>query len=259
MTPAGHPDHRRLGGARRRIRPPMRGARRGARSGRPPPRPARGAEGASLAATSMSSPPTSPRPARRASLIAELEAEGLAVDTLINNAGFGLAGKFAGLPRRPAERDDRPQRAHPDRALPPRPPRDARARASGAILNVASTAAFQPGPNMAVYYRDQGLCPLLHRGAAPRAEGQRDQGLRALPRPDRDRVRRGRRLEEPGAGADQGPAPRRSSAPASRASTPTRRSSFPACPTRSPPRSAASSRARRCGGSSAAIKVDGGT
>ena len=27
-----------------------------------------------------------------------------------------------------------------------------RARGEGAILNVASTAAFQPGPNMAVYY-----------------------------------------------------------------------------------------------------------
>ena len=33
-----------------------------------------------------------------ASLIAELEAEGLAVGTLINNAGFGLAGKFADRP-----------------------------------------------------------------------------------------------------------------------------------------------------------------
>ena len=35
---------------------------------------------------------------RRRSLIAELEAEGLTVDTLINNAGFGLAGKFADRP-----------------------------------------------------------------------------------------------------------------------------------------------------------------
>ena len=33
-----------------------------------------------------------------ASLIAELEAEGLSVGTLINNAGFGLGGKFADRP-----------------------------------------------------------------------------------------------------------------------------------------------------------------
>src|ERR1044072_7763269 len=33
-----------------------------------------------------------------ASLIAALEAEGLSVGTLINNAGFGLGGKFADRP-----------------------------------------------------------------------------------------------------------------------------------------------------------------
>ena len=38
-------------------------------------------------------------------------------------------------------------RAHQARA-----PRDGRARRRGRILNVASTAAFQPGPLMAVYY-----------------------------------------------------------------------------------------------------------
>src|SRR5688572_2791178 len=37
-------------------------------------------------------------PDAAASLIGQIEAEGLAVDTLINNAGFGLVGRFAGLP-----------------------------------------------------------------------------------------------------------------------------------------------------------------
>jgi uncharacterized protein len=86
-----------------------------------------------------------------ASLIAEIEAEGLTVGTLINNAGFGVAGKFAD---RALDR----QRAMIDLncgtlvelchlVLPAM-----RGRGRGAICNVASTAAFQPGPNMAVYY-----------------------------------------------------------------------------------------------------------
>jgi uncharacterized protein len=86
-----------------------------------------------------------------ASLIAELEAEGLAVGTLINNAGFGLAGRFAERPlARLSEMIDlncRTLVALCHLVLPAM-----RARKAGAILNVASTAAFQPGPNMAVYY-----------------------------------------------------------------------------------------------------------
>ena len=38
------------------------------------------------------------RPDAAASLVNEVEAEGLQIDTLINNAGFGLAGRFAALP-----------------------------------------------------------------------------------------------------------------------------------------------------------------
>ncbi len=86
-----------------------------------------------------------------ASLLAEIEAEGLSVGTLINNAGFGLAGRFAD---RPLDRLDEMialnirtlvELCH--FVLPAM-----QARGQGAILNVASTAAFVPGPNMAVYY-----------------------------------------------------------------------------------------------------------
>lgn len=86
-----------------------------------------------------------------ASLIAGLEAEGLSVGTLINNAGFGLAGRFAErpLPRLSGMIDlnvrTLVELCH--LVLPAM-----QARGSGAILNIASTAAFQPGPNMAVYY-----------------------------------------------------------------------------------------------------------
>lgn len=86
-----------------------------------------------------------------ASLLAELAAEGLHVDTLINNAGFGLAGRFAAQPpERQSEMLDLNVRALTElcRLVVPAMIE----RGSGAILNVASTAAFQPGPNMAVYY-----------------------------------------------------------------------------------------------------------
>ena len=86
-----------------------------------------------------------------ASLIAEIEAEGLSVGTLINNAGFGLAGRFSDQPLgRLDEMIDLNVRTLVDLChfvLPAM-----RARGQGAILNVASTAAFVPGPNMAVYY-----------------------------------------------------------------------------------------------------------
>ena len=86
-----------------------------------------------------------------ASLIAELEAKDLTVDTLINNAGFGLAGKFADQPLdRLAEMLDLNCRTLTELCHLVLP--GMRERGKGAILNVASTAAFQPGPNMAVYY-----------------------------------------------------------------------------------------------------------
>jgi uncharacterized protein len=84
-------------------------------------------------------------------LMAEVSARGLAVDTLINNAGFGARGAFV-------EIDLAEQRRMIDlnctllmdlchRVLP-----GMIAAKRGGILNVASTAAFQPGPWMAVYY-----------------------------------------------------------------------------------------------------------
>jgi short-subunit dehydrogenase len=91
------------------------------------------------------------RPNAGASLIAEMEAEGLSVGTLINNAGFGVAGKFATSPlARLTEMVDLNVRTLVELCHLVLPAM--RARGSGAICNVASTAAFQPGPNMAVYY-----------------------------------------------------------------------------------------------------------
>ena len=86
-----------------------------------------------------------------ARLMADLESNGEQVDLLVNNAGFGLIGRFAEL-------DAKRQRQMIDlnvgtltdlcRAV----ALEMIGRKSGGILNVASIAAFQPGPKMAVYF-----------------------------------------------------------------------------------------------------------
>ena len=70
--------------------------------------------------------------------------------------------------------------------------------ARGAVLNVASTAAFQPLPGQAAYGAAQGVRALLHAQPLRRAEGHRRAVHRALPRPGRHRLRRGRRLRQGG-------------------------------------------------------------
>ena len=84
-------------------------------------------------------------------LMTELAGRDLSVDALINNAGFGLAGPFETLP---AERQREmialnigvlTELCHA--VLPAM-----RAAGRGAILNVASTGAFQAGPGIAVYF-----------------------------------------------------------------------------------------------------------
>ena len=90
-------------------------------------------------------------PDAAASLLNEIEAEGLYVDTLINNAGFGLVGRFDRLPAdRQRQMIDLNVGALTELARLVLPGMIERGR--GAILNVASTAAFQPGPNFAVYF-----------------------------------------------------------------------------------------------------------
>jgi len=91
------------------------------------------------------------KPTAAAKLLADIEDHGETVDLLVNNAGFGLIGRFAELnAKREREMIDLNVGTLTDlcRAVAPA----MIARKSGAILNVASTAAFQPGPKMAVYF-----------------------------------------------------------------------------------------------------------
>jgi short-subunit dehydrogenase len=84
-------------------------------------------------------------------LIADCHEAGEQVDILVNNAGFGLIGRFAELDaKRLRQMIDLNVATLTDlcRAVAPGMVK----RRSGGIINVASTAAFQPGPNMAVYF-----------------------------------------------------------------------------------------------------------
>ncbi len=84
-------------------------------------------------------------------LVAELQGRGLRVETLINNAGFGLAGRFADLPMtRQREMLDLNIAALTELTHLVLPLM--REKRQGGILNVASTGAFQPGPGIAVYF-----------------------------------------------------------------------------------------------------------
>jgi len=81
----------------------------------------------------------------------QLQREGVAVDILINNAGFGTWGEFAQMPEEQIFGQIQLNivaLTELARLFLPR----MIARGSGRIMNVASTAGFQPGPLMAVYY-----------------------------------------------------------------------------------------------------------
>jgi uncharacterized protein len=90
-------------------------------------------------------------PGAAARVMAFCAANGLVVETLINNAGFGLRGDFARLDgKRQSQMVQLNCIALMELCHAVLP--GMIARKSGGILNVASTAAFQPGPWMAVYY-----------------------------------------------------------------------------------------------------------
>jgi short-subunit dehydrogenase len=86
-----------------------------------------------------------------AELVANVEAAGETIELLVNNAGFGLHGRFdKSDPKRLRQMIDLNCGALTELCREVLPAMIE--RRSGGILNVASTAAFQPGPGMAVYF-----------------------------------------------------------------------------------------------------------
>ena len=117
---------------------------------------------------------TAPDAAHRIS--AELTSRGHAIDLLVNNAGFGTAGRFEEIP---------PGRDHDllmvnlvaltdlTHALVP----GMLERGDGAVINVGSTAGFQPAPYFAAYSAAKAF--VLNFSLALRAE-YRGRGVRVL-------------------------------------------------------------------------------
>lgn len=113
-------------------------------------------------------------PAAPAKLVADISAAGLTIDTLINNAGFGLRGPVADLDAEQQlgmiDVNCRALVALSRGVLP-----GMIAAGQGGILNVASSAAFQPGPWMSVYYATKAFVLSFSEGLH---EEVKQQGVR---------------------------------------------------------------------------------
>lgn len=103
-------------------------------------------------------------------LAADIAARGLYVNVLVNNAGYGIAGAFDG--------SDRAAQLGMidlnDRALAELTHiywSSMLANRRGGVLNVASTASFQPGPLMAVYYASKAFVLSFSEALWKEAEG----------------------------------------------------------------------------------------
>jgi hypothetical protein len=103
-------------------------------------------------------------------LFDQCAAEGITVDVVVNNAGFGARGPVAELDTQ--RQVDMVQvnvtaLTHLTRLFLP----SMLDRGHGGVLNVASTAAFQPGPNMSVYYATKAYVLSFTEGLAEEVHG----------------------------------------------------------------------------------------
>ena len=104
-------------------------------------------------------------------LFDQLQREGIRVDILINNAGYGRFGEFADVPLEESlgqiQLNVTALTHLTQLFLGPM-----LERRSGKIMNVASTAGFQPGPLMAVYYATKAYVISLSEALANELAGK---------------------------------------------------------------------------------------
>lgn len=110
------------------------------------------------------------RPGAAARLFEKVKERGLTVDFLVNNAGFGSQGAFLELP---LEREVEMVELNcvTLMELCHRFGNEMKARKSGRILNIASTAAFQAGPYMSTYYATKAFVVSFSEGLAHELKG----------------------------------------------------------------------------------------
>lgn len=110
-----------------------------------------------------------------AKLAQTLAKRGITVHTLVNNAGFGERGEFQSIPwlrqQQMIQLNITALTELTHRLLPAMIEHK-----QGAILNIASTAAFQPGPLMAVYYASKAY---VHSFSQALSEELSDKGITA--------------------------------------------------------------------------------
>jgi short-subunit dehydrogenase len=105
-----------------------------------------------------------------AEVIARINSEQLTIHTLVNNAGFGEYGLFATSDiQRQLQMIDLNVRALTELTHTYLP--HMLMQKDGAILNVASTAAFQPGPLMSVYFATKAYVLYFTEGIAEEVSG----------------------------------------------------------------------------------------
>jgi short-subunit dehydrogenase len=109
-------------------------------------------------------------PSASQTLFDELQRDGIAVDVLVNNAAYGMLGDFADIPVEESlgqiQLNITALTALTRLFLGPM-----KQRRSGKILNVASTAGFQAGPRMAVYYATKAYVISFSEALAAELEG----------------------------------------------------------------------------------------
>ena len=120
------------------------------------------------------------RPGAPRELIEEVARRGLTVDWLVNNAGFGTAGRFDRLPVE-GELDEIRLNVEvlvelTGRCLPAMV-----ARKAGVVMNIASMGAFAPGPYMATYAATKAFVLSFSEGIAAELRGTGVQVLCVCP------------------------------------------------------------------------------